>query len=365
MDEVLSIIVPVYNGERYLAETVDAILSSEYKQIEVLLIDDGSSDQSADICKRYEQLDQRVRYIYKKNGGIVTARNRGLEEASGVYVCFCDQDDITASNMYSCMIQRMQNENAELCMCGTARFYEDSNEIYEAFEDKCYQGEQVRTELLHSLLYANMMEEKGRIHIQTSIWKCIIRKDIIDRYGLRLRRFVNYEDDWILLVELLAYCNVVSTVSITGYLWRTNLLSESHAAKYVENIEEKQKLLLEYMKPILVNSIGSDGFKNFCAAKSCVDIIKILENENSLGSKKTDREKKVYFQRVIGDRYTLDVEEMSKCFAKGCIRYKIIYFFIRRGFYMSAYYANYFLQFLIYLLHRIRIGNKLERLLKG
>lgn len=365
MDEVLSVIVPVYNGERYLAETLEAILSSEYKQIEVLLIDDGSSDKSSDICKRYVNEDYRVRYIYQKNGGIVAARNHGLKEASGRYVCFCDQDDITAPSMYLCMIERMQEEQSDLCMCGTAKFYEDSNEIYEAFLDKCYCGEQVRNELLHSLLYANMMEEKERVRIHASIWKCIIRKDIIDQYNLRFRRFVNYEDDWILLVELLAYCNTVSTVSLTGYFWRTNLESESHAAKYIEAMEVKQKQLLDYIEPILVKCIGTDGFRSFYDAKNCLDIIKILENENSRGSKRSSKEKKLYFREVIGERYTLAVKKWSESFAKGCIRYKIIYFFVRRGFYMNAYYANCFMQLTIYILHKVRIGNKIERFVKG
>lgn len=365
MSGLISVIIPVYNGEEHLSETIDAVLNSDYKEIELLLIDDGSTDSSSDICREYSWNDSRVRYIRQKNGGIVAARNRGLEEATGEYICFCDQDDITAKNMYSCMLKKIKEDSSELCMCGTAKFYGDSEEIYEAFEDQCYCGDQIRNKLLVSLLYANMMDEKDRIRIHASIWKCMISKAIIDKYRLRLRRFINYEDDWILLIELLSYCSVVSTVSITGYFWRTNLASESHAAKYVENMEKKQIELLNYMRPILTESIGVDAYKKFCCAKTCLDIIKIFENEGSQANRKSGREKSKYLKNVIGRRYTPQVEKQSRSFAKGCVRYKVIYFFVRRNSYMGAYYANKLLQSVIYLLHKMRIGNKIERLMKG
>lgn len=117
----LSVVMPVYNGEKDLPAAIESILNATYKDIELLLVDDGSTDQSAGICVQYQKTDKRIRYIYQENSGIVSARNRGLLEASGAYLCFCDQDDIVAPRMYERLIGRMQTCGAQIGICGTGR----------------------------------------------------------------------------------------------------------------------------------------------------------------------------------------------------------------------------------------------------
>ena len=93
MGSLVSVIVPVYNSTAYLKRCVDAILSQTYSDLEVLLIDDGSKDDSLKICREYEKNDPRVRAFHKENGGSSSARNVGIKEAKGEYICFCDSDD--------------------------------------------------------------------------------------------------------------------------------------------------------------------------------------------------------------------------------------------------------------------------------
>ena len=100
LQEYITVIIPVYNGERYLRDTIEAVLRAVYNKLEVLLIDDGSTDSSSQICKEFAENDRRVVYIRQENGGIVAARNKGLELAKGEYICFCDQDDLTEPQMY-------------------------------------------------------------------------------------------------------------------------------------------------------------------------------------------------------------------------------------------------------------------------
>lgn len=96
----LSIILPIYNREQTLSKCLDSILSMKMQNYEVLLIDDGSTDGSKDICKKYELLDSRFNYYYKKNGGVSSARNLGLAKCSGIWVTFVDSDDFVSPNHF-------------------------------------------------------------------------------------------------------------------------------------------------------------------------------------------------------------------------------------------------------------------------
>ncbi|MGM9891268.1 glycosyltransferase family 2 protein [Limosilactobacillus sp.] len=94
----VSIIVPVYNDEKYLAQCIESALQQTYQNIELILVDDGSTDNSFGICEHYRQQDQRVRLLHKTNGGIGSSRNAGLAMAAGDYVTFIDDDDLLPKN---------------------------------------------------------------------------------------------------------------------------------------------------------------------------------------------------------------------------------------------------------------------------
>lgn len=96
-DVKISVIVPVYNVEKELPRCIESLLTQTYSNFELLLINDGSSDGSPEIMERYAEKDPRIRTLHKKNGGVSSARNRGLEQAKGEYVCFVDADDVVAS----------------------------------------------------------------------------------------------------------------------------------------------------------------------------------------------------------------------------------------------------------------------------
>ena len=102
---MISIIVPVYKAEKYLSRCVDSILGQTYKDLEVILVDDGSPDGSGVLCDAYAAKDSRVRVIHKENGGVSTARNVGLDAAGGDYISFVDSDDYVDPDMYEKMVK--------------------------------------------------------------------------------------------------------------------------------------------------------------------------------------------------------------------------------------------------------------------
>ena len=99
MNELVSIVVPIYNVEKYLSKCIDSLISQTYKNLEIILVNDGSTDQSGEIAQQYAKQDSRIRYIVQKNKGLGGARNTGLEYAKGNYILFIDSDDYIRNNM--------------------------------------------------------------------------------------------------------------------------------------------------------------------------------------------------------------------------------------------------------------------------
>ena len=117
-NEKVSIIVPVYNAEQYLGYTITSILKQTYKNIEIILVNDGSKDDSLIICQNYAAIDDRVKVLDIPNGGVSNARNCGIESATGEYIQFVDSDDVITENMTERLVDTMHIYEADMVVCG-------------------------------------------------------------------------------------------------------------------------------------------------------------------------------------------------------------------------------------------------------
>ena len=117
MEPLISVIVPIYNAEQYIDRCLKSILKQTYSNLEVLLIDDGSSDGSSSICKQYELSDNRVHYYHQHNSGVSAARNKGLDIAKGEYIGFCDADDWIESDMYEVLYSMINSSQSDIAIC--------------------------------------------------------------------------------------------------------------------------------------------------------------------------------------------------------------------------------------------------------
>ena len=123
----ISVIVPVYNVEKYLHECVDSILTQTFTDFELILVDDGSPDNCPVICDEYASKDKRIKVIHKENGGGAQSRNVGLDCSRGAYIGFVDSDDHILPDMYEKMFCRIEEEQADIACCGLHHIYEDGN----------------------------------------------------------------------------------------------------------------------------------------------------------------------------------------------------------------------------------------------
>ena len=126
-NSLISVIVPVYNVEDYLTRCIESILDQTYTNFELLLVDDGSTDDSLMICKKYQDLDNRVMCFHKENGGLSDARNYGLEHMKGEYVTFIDSDDYIGSDYLRILFEMMEDGSSDVTIIGVEDFYKDSS----------------------------------------------------------------------------------------------------------------------------------------------------------------------------------------------------------------------------------------------
>lgn len=121
--DLISVIAPVYNVKPYLYECINSILEQKYKNFELLLIDDGSTDGSGDICDELAEKDNRIRVIHKENGGLSFARNTGVKAAKGSYVCFIDSDDVISEDYLKILYENAKLYDADVSQCRYVKFY--------------------------------------------------------------------------------------------------------------------------------------------------------------------------------------------------------------------------------------------------
>lgn len=213
---MLSIIVPVYNSAKYLERCVNSLLAQTYHDLEVLLIDDGSTDDSGTLCDAFSSADSRVRVIHKYNGGVSSARNTGIEAAKGQFLAFVDSDDYCAPDMYEKLFAKM-SDDVDIVQCEYMLDYGDS-QIPEALYDV---SENDKISTIRQFLLS------GLGGLCCSI---IVRQDLIHRHDLSFPEYLTSGEDFWFMLRLLANAKKLTRVPEPLYYYnRVNDVSITHS----------------------------------------------------------------------------------------------------------------------------------------
>lgn len=193
----LSIIIPIYNSERYLPRCLDSILSQSFTNFELLLVDDGSTDRSGKICDEYAEKDCRIRVFHKENGGVSSARNLGLDEARGEWVCFVDSDDELQLNGLQVMVDGISDE-VDMVMAGYHE-HEDGRLMIDT-SILGMRGRIIDRNEALVLMYPSM--DKNEIYMGYP-WGKLFNKAIIKDYGLSFNEQIAIKEDTLFVVSYL------------------------------------------------------------------------------------------------------------------------------------------------------------------
>lgn len=188
---IVSVIVPVYKTEKFLAQCLDSICRQTYSGLEIILVDDGSPDNCPTICDEYAARDHRIKVIHKKNGGVSAARNKGLEEASGEYITFVDSDDWIEPEMYEKMMTIAMKYDCDVVMCDCRKESASVSNLYsQDIRSGYYDYRQLKDEYYGHLLMMENVEFPPTI----SNWLCMYRQNPEGEL-LRYKEGIRYSED--------------------------------------------------------------------------------------------------------------------------------------------------------------------------
>ena len=224
--EKVSIIVPVYNGEAHLTRCAESILAQDYPELELILVDDGSRDASFELMRELAARDTRVKAIHKENGGVSSARNRGLDEASGRYIQFSDVDDWLPIDATKLFMREIEAADADLVI----------GDFYRVVGNNVSRkGSIDEGGLLNRQEYADEMLRSPADLYYGALWNKLYRRDLIERYAVRMDETISYSEDMIFNLEYLLHADKIAVlkapvcahISLSAWLLPLRLLPDT------------------------------------------------------------------------------------------------------------------------------------------
>lgn len=239
MQPKVSIIVPVYNVEKYLDRCMQTLLNQILKDIEIIMVDDGSSDNSPLMCDIYAQNDVRVKVVHKKNEGLGYARNTGLKMATGEYVAFIDSDDFTTIEAYDQLYKKAKETNADVVYAGF-KYQNADGTIDKCFLlDRVFEGSGDITEFLSSMIFDTKPREKT---IWMSVWNGLYKRELLEKNKICFKSERDYlSEDIVFHAELIPLCKKIICIPKTFYNYCYNGTSLTRKFN-IEKIESNFRL---------------------------------------------------------------------------------------------------------------------------
>lgn len=229
-DKKVSVVVPIYNVEKYLNKCIDTIVHQTYKNLEIILVDDGSKDKSGLLCNQWADKDSRIKVIHKENGGLSSARNAGMENASGDYIMFEDSDDWLEPELIEHSIECIQKDEADIVIFGYRKVDEMENSIGEFIFGKGV----LTKEQLAKQLHTRILEMSFGY-----AWNKLYNFQTIKDSGLQFDSTIIDREDLVFNMQLLSCVNKVNYLDFIGYNYlqrNTSLLHNSDLGR-LNNIE--------------------------------------------------------------------------------------------------------------------------------
>ncbi|WP_373260060.1 glycosyltransferase family 2 protein [Phocaeicola vulgatus] len=266
---IITIIIPIYKAENCIKRCIDSIINQTFTSFELLLINDGSPDSSGKICDEYAQTDQRIKVFHKKNGGVSSARNLGIQKSNGNFICFIDSDDWIEPYHLEALYQTYQTYHCDLIINGYAKEKKNSKTI------------QVHTGIYTTKEIPNGITELKRNQLLGYPWNKLFKKDIIEQYNIKFDHSITLREDEIFVLQYLTHCNSIQCTDSISY-------------HYIE----------------LENSLSKKKH-SYCSLKKAVELIKqySIELSNRFGGtnkafiEQIEKEYQYYNIRLISTLY--------------------------------------------------------------
>lgn len=264
----VSIIVPVYNSEKSISNTINSILKQNFDDFELLLINDGSKDKSGLICDKFAIQDKRIKVIHQKNSGPGAARNRGIKESKGKYITFVDADDTVDVDWLNSMVSAMEINNVDLVCTGYKRLYLDANN--KIIKLKSYMP-----------IFKKYNEKKDIINngLLNPLWNKLYKSEIIKKFDIAIRENLSLGEDLLFNLNYIDKCECLIFLDIAKYNYIVNNDGLTH--KYRSDKFEILNKVNDELRKIIIKYDISQDIVNFGTIKNCYSCFMDLFHKNN------------------------------------------------------------------------------------
>ena len=269
MNDLISIIIPVYNVEKYLKECLESVINQTYTNLEIILVDDGSTDGSGNICDEYKKRDTRIKVIHKENGGVSIARNLGLNYVNGQYIGFIDSDDYVEPEYCEKLLKSIKENNVQCALCKFDKVYEKKN------QNNTFESNYIMD--ANGLIMEILDVQKGFGFCTQKLWTKNALADI------RYNENIKVGEDSLFCIESCKNIDKVFVLNEKLYHYRFNENSlvrkfdEKYAQKYLRAMQETKKYIdKNYNKPEIIKK-----FNNYIVYNILIIVINYCFNKNN------------------------------------------------------------------------------------
>lgn len=272
MKPLISVIIPVYNTEKYIERCVNSVLSQTMKKIEIILINDGSTDKSSEILNKYH-IERKIKVISTKNNGVSAARNLGIKNSSGEFIYFLDSDDFIDKDALKKLYETLKIDKTSIAI---GAFFVKSNEI-NMINIKKYKKITNSEEAIEKIL---------RNELPRTACGILFRNSIVEKERIFFKDDLNYGEDFLFTLEYLSNCSLNSIVFDATYIVevRNNSASRQNSINHLENVKKIKTALIELIKEKKLADIN-DALKYFIASEVLLSFEKILNSKETKSEK--------------------------------------------------------------------------------
>lgn len=294
----VSVIVPVYNVERYLERGLSSLINQTLKDLEIIIINDGSTDKSLEICRHFEKVDSRIKLINKENEGVSIARNVGIQYASSDYIVFFDPDDELCCDMYEELYADIIKSKCDLILCNYIEVSNCEKRINLPYSKGVY-GRGIIDSLLLNLVAP---ERVGEYSIMGSPWRGIYSRRIINEYNIKFPEHIRPMEDLIFNLRYLMEC---SSVGINDkYLYRYYSEIGGGVRGYKSNYYDNGKKVMGLIEETLVKMEDTEGLKARLEIRWFIFLLNTIEMIMYSSVQLSYVEKRVILKSILGDPET-------------------------------------------------------------
>ena len=262
---LVSVIVPIYRIERYLGTCIESIIKQTYKQLEVILVDDGSDDRCRDICDLYSSKDNRIKVIHKENGGLVSARKEGMKNSSGEYIAYVDGDDWIEPDFIERMITDAVENQADIVCAGQTRdLFDVSFKMQNPYPNGAYRGKELIGLKCNMLSYGEFFS----LGISTYVWNKLFRLEIVFYCQLNVDERISIGEDAAVTYPAILKSDCVCVNDCVSYHYRQREDSMLKKSSDFTVEAEKLRVLYEYM-----TSFDNEIYNKFDLSRQITDYV--------------------------------------------------------------------------------------------